>query len=75
MELKSRGGALDDYYIDNKCNTCEISGGVCGYAPPVNSFVCVCSDTINTTMDCNARSLQNQPELTWNSVSLPSSKS
>jgi hypothetical protein len=37
--------------------------------------VCVCSDTINTTMDCNARSLQNQPELTWNSVSLPSSKS
>jgi hypothetical protein len=37
--------------------------------------VCVCSDTINTTMDCNTRSLQNQPELTWNSVSLPSSKS
>uniref|UniRef100_A0A6N2NH95 non-specific serine/threonine protein kinase n=1 Tax=Salix viminalis TaxID=40686 RepID=A0A6N2NH95_SALVM len=74
VELQSRGGALDDYYTDNKCNACEISGGLCGYAPPVNSFVCLCSDTINTTIDSQSNSLQNQAELTWNSVSLPSRK-
>ncbi|CAK7334705.1 unnamed protein product [Dovyalis caffra] len=71
VELKYRSGALDDYYMDNKCNTCETSGGMCGYALPGNSFLCLCSNRINTTTDCNSYSLQNQPGLTWNSVSLP----
>lgn len=72
VALKYKTGALDDYYMDTKCNTCENSGGVCGYAPPSNSFACLCKNGINTTTDCNVY-IQNQ-EVTWSSVSAPSCK-
>ncbi|KAJ4848152.1 hypothetical protein Tsubulata_004426 [Turnera subulata] len=42
--LEYRNGAFDDYYMDNKCKTCEASGGVCGYAPPDDSFLCLCNN-------------------------------
>ncbi|XAR73410.1 hypothetical protein NMG60_11007371 [Bertholletia excelsa] len=47
------------------------SGGVCGYAPPSNSFVCVCNSGYNTTTDCNNNNLQDDIylssscQLTW----------
>ncbi|EEF29511.1 uncharacterized protein LOC8281252 [Ricinus communis] len=54
--LNYRSGAFDDFYMDTKCNTCESSGGVCGYAAPGYSFLCLCNSGINTTTDCNAYS-------------------
>uniref|UniRef100_A0A2P2N0J5 Wall-associated receptor kinase C-terminal domain-containing protein n=1 Tax=Rhizophora mucronata TaxID=61149 RepID=A0A2P2N0J5_RHIMU len=68
--LKYKSGAFDDYYMDSKCNTCESSGGLCGYAPPGNSFVCLCKNGINSTTDCNGYTLVQG--LTWNSSYLPS---
>lgn len=65
--LNYRSGAFDDFDVDNKCNTCESSGGVCGYAPPGNSFTCLCSGGINTTTDCNGYS--QDLGFTWGSVS------
>ncbi|GLT56724.1 hypothetical protein SLA2020_297450 [Shorea laevis] len=78
VALKYTNGAFDDYYINNKCNTCEASGGVCGYAPRGNSFICVCNGGFNSTTDCYNN--QNQiiqddqdeyPGVIWNSTSLP----
>lgn len=43
---------LDGYGMAPGCRGCELSGGVCGYAPPRDSFVCVC-ESGNTTTDCN----------------------
>ncbi|KAF2284025.1 hypothetical protein GH714_018136 [Hevea brasiliensis] len=65
--LNYRSGAFDDFDVDNKCNTCESSGGVCGYASPGNSFVCLCSSGINTTTDCNGYS--QYLGFTWSSIS------
>ncbi|PIN12916.1 hypothetical protein CDL12_14464 [Handroanthus impetiginosus] len=51
VALKYTLGGLDGYNIAPSCHGCEMSGGVCGYAPPANSFVCVC-ESGNTTTDC-----------------------
>ncbi|KAI3462080.1 hypothetical protein Pfo_018743 [Paulownia fortunei] len=51
VALKYTLGGLDSYNIAPSCHGCELSGGACGYAPPRNSFVCVC-DNGNTTTDC-----------------------
>lgn len=53
VALKYTMGGLDGYNTAPSCHGCELSGGVCGYAPPRNSFVCVC-DYANTTTDCNS---------------------
>ena len=53
VELKYSSGTLDDSVISSKCNSCEISDGVCGYDPPGNSFVCVCKGDYNTSLDCS----------------------
>ncbi|KDP29700.1 hypothetical protein JCGZ_18635 [Jatropha curcas] len=71
--LNYKSGAYDDFYIDNKCNTCEISGGICGYGPPGDSFLCLCNGGINTTTDCNGHS-QDLWFNTWSSNSRPSWK-
>lgn len=52
VALKYINGVLDNNIIETQCKACEMSGGVCGYAPPSNSFVCVCKNGYNTTMDC-----------------------
>ncbi|XP_027075346.1 uncharacterized protein [Coffea arabica] len=52
MVLKYNLGGLDSYNTAPSCRACELSGGVCGYAPPHNSFVCVCQNGVNTTTDC-----------------------
>ncbi|KAL3527641.1 hypothetical protein ACH5RR_012297 [Cinchona calisaya] len=52
MVLKYTLGGLDSYNIAPSCHACELSGGVCGYVPPRNSFVCVCENGVNTTTDC-----------------------
>ena len=52
VALKYTMGGLDGYGMAPGCHGCELSGGVCGYAPPRNSFVCVC-ESGNTTTDCN----------------------
>ncbi|KAL1540821.1 wall-associated receptor kinase-like 20 [Salvia divinorum] len=52
VALKYTLGGLDGYNMAPSCHGCELSGGVCGYAPPRNSFVCVCGSG-NTTTDCN----------------------
>ena len=52
VTLKYTKGAFDDYYMNNKCKTCEDSGGLCGYSPPSNSFVCACKNGFNSTSDC-----------------------
>ncbi|XP_043696963.1 uncharacterized protein LOC122647673 [Telopea speciosissima] len=44
-------GSLDSYVATN-CEACERSGGVCGYEPPRNYFLCVCNNGVNTTTDC-----------------------
>ncbi|KAF5737996.1 Membrane lipoprotein [Tripterygium wilfordii] len=69
--LKYTRGAFDDYYMDTKCNTCEASGGVCGYETTSggNSFVCVCSDGVNATSDCN--SFSQIEGIVWSKASLP----
>ncbi|KAL8034226.1 hypothetical protein ABFX02_12G013600 [Erythranthe guttata] len=52
VALKYTLGGLDGYDVAPSCRGCEQSGGVCGYAPPRNSFVCVCGKYGNTTTDC-----------------------
>lgn len=39
--------------METKCTSCEMSGGVCGYATSDNSFLCVCKNG-NTTSDCSS---------------------
>ncbi|KAK1288909.1 hypothetical protein QJS10_CPB19g00865 [Acorus calamus] len=34
------------------CGDCEASNGVCGYKGPYSSFVCSCTNGINTTDNC-----------------------
>ncbi|KAK2656457.1 hypothetical protein Ddye_009509 [Dipteronia dyeriana] len=68
-------GAFDHYYIDNKCNGCEESGGVCGYSTVDNdSFVCVCNNGVNTTTQCSNFSDQDE-SIFWSSASLKTWKS
>ncbi|XP_059641571.1 uncharacterized protein LOC132283605 [Cornus florida] len=52
VALKYTLGGWDSYNSATSCHDCEMSDGVCGYAPPGNSFVCVCKDGFNTTTDC-----------------------
>lgn len=70
----SLGGALENNYVTTKCRRCESSGGVCGFAPPGNGFLCVCRGGYNTSLDC---STSNQfQEYIWDdsaSLSIPSS--
>lgn len=69
--LKYAKGAFDSYDIDNKCNACEESGGVCGYAPPGNSFICACDIGYNTTTQCrNFFNNDQEQEIFWSSASL-----
>ncbi|XP_052196992.1 wall-associated receptor kinase-like 20 [Diospyros lotus] len=51
VELKYTEGGKDGYNISPNCLGCEMSNGVCGYAPPSNSFLCVCRG-YNTSTDC-----------------------
>ncbi|KAI4382038.1 hypothetical protein MLD38_008049 [Melastoma candidum] len=54
VELKYTRSAFDSYNIDTKCNPCETSGGICGYAVPTNTFLCICYERgYNSTSDCN----------------------
>ncbi|XP_041005755.1 uncharacterized protein LOC121250645 [Juglans microcarpa x Juglans regia] len=71
VALKYVNGVLDNNIIDTKCNACEMSGGVCGYAPPSNSFVCICKNGYNTSMDCNNNYGQGQLGIFWSTASLP----
>ncbi|XP_028233103.1 uncharacterized protein LOC114413100 isoform X1 [Glycine soja] len=64
----SFGGALDNNYGTTKCSGCESSGGVCGFAPPGNGFVCVCKGGYNTSLDCSTTFNQNQ-DYVWDSSS------
>ncbi|KAJ4966002.1 hypothetical protein NE237_017851 [Protea cynaroides] len=41
-----------DSYVATNCKACESSGGVCGYEPPRNYFLCVCNNGVNTSTDC-----------------------
>lgn len=70
VALKYVNAILDSNIIETKCNACEMSGGVCGYAPPSNSFVCVCKGGANTTMDCNNNYVQDAGVF-WDTASLP----
>ncbi|EOX92069.1 hypothetical protein QUC31_003445 [Theobroma cacao] len=78
VTLKYTNGAFDDYYMNNKCNTCEDSGGLCGYSPPSNSFVCACKNGFNTTTACynNYNPIQDDEDqgITWSSTLLPTWK-
>ncbi|XP_020233322.2 wall-associated receptor kinase-like 20 isoform X2 [Cajanus cajan] len=57
----SFGGALDNNYVTTKCSACQSSGGICGFAPPGNAFLCVCKGGYNTSLDCsNYNQNQNQ---------------
>lgn len=49
----NHGGGLDGGIVETKCTSCEMSGGVCGYATSDNSFLCVCKNG-NTTSDCSS---------------------
>ncbi|XP_061344314.1 wall-associated receptor kinase-like 15 [Gastrolobium bilobum] len=68
VALKYSYGAFDTNYATTKCNSCEYSGGLCGYAPPGNGFVCVCKGGYNTSLDCSGNYNQNQDFL-WTSIS------
>ncbi|KAF5960476.1 hypothetical protein HYC85_001685 [Camellia sinensis] len=57
VEVKYTMGGLDSYNIDPNCRGCEMSDGVCGYAPPSNSFLCVCKNGYNTSTDCYSSNL------------------
>ncbi|KAI9164900.1 hypothetical protein LWI28_004225 [Acer negundo] len=73
--LKYTHGAFDHYYIDNKCNGCEESGGVCGYSTvDTDSFVCVCNNGVNTTTQCSNFSDQDE-SIFWSSAQLHTWKS
>lgn len=74
VELKYNYGGLDNNLVETKCNSCEMSGGVCGYSTnSYNSFLCVCKNGFNTTMDCNSYNPANQGVF-WSSASLPNCK-
>ncbi|GLU20492.1 hypothetical protein SLE2022_366880 [Rubroshorea leprosula] len=76
-QLKCAGytsiASLQDYPTDPS----KWHGGVCGYAPPGNSFICACNGGFNSTTDCYNN--QNQiiqdedeyPGVIWSSTSLP----
>ncbi|XP_027367124.1 wall-associated receptor kinase-like 20 [Abrus precatorius] len=67
VALKYSYGVLDNNYVTTKCSGCESSGGVCGFAPPGNGFVCVCKGGYNTSLDCSSYN-QNQ-DYVWDSTS------
>ncbi|KAK7358995.1 hypothetical protein VNO77_00938 [Canavalia gladiata] len=69
VALKYSYGALDSNYVTTKCTGCENSGGVCGFAPPGNAFVCVCKGGYNTSLDCSSYN-QNQ-DYVWDTDSSP----
>ncbi|XP_054807732.1 wall-associated receptor kinase-like 20 [Prosopis cineraria] len=69
VAVKYSYGNLDNSVVSSKCNSCEMSGGICGYGLPGNSFVCVCKGGFNTSLDCSNRS-QN-PDFIWGSDSAP----
>lgn len=73
VSLKYTNGAYDSYYLNNECNACEESGGVCGYSPPEDSFVCVCDNGVNTTTKCSyfSSDIEEGEETFWSSTSLP----
>ncbi|KAA8530839.1 hypothetical protein F0562_005537 [Nyssa sinensis] len=52
VALKYTLGGLENYNTATSCHSCELSGGVCGYSPPGNSFLCVCKNGFNTSTDC-----------------------
>ncbi|KAJ1405312.1 Wall-associated receptor kinase, galacturonan-binding domain [Sesbania bispinosa] len=62
VALKYSYGALDSNFVTTKCTSCENSGGVCGFAPPGNGFVCVCKGGYNTSLDCSS---YNQNQESW----------
>ncbi|CAJ2677085.1 wall-associated receptor kinase 20-like protein [Trifolium pratense] len=68
VALKYTHGAFDNF-VTTKCTSCESSGGICGFAPPGNGFVCVCKGGYNTSLDCSSYN-QNQDYL-WDSVPHP----
>ncbi|KAE8696014.1 Alpha/beta-Hydrolases superfamily protein isoform 1 [Hibiscus syriacus] len=72
VTLKYNDGGFDDYYMNNKCNTCEDSGGICGYSPPGNSFLCICNNGFNTSTDCynNYNPIQVYEDVLGSSTSL-----
>ncbi|KAB1998287.1 hypothetical protein ES319_D12G078900v1 [Gossypium barbadense] len=76
VTLKYTNGGFDDYYMNNKCNTCEDSGGICGYSPPTNSFLCICNSGFNATTDCynNYNPVQDYEDLIGTSTSLSTQK-
>lgn len=72
VALKYINDVLDNSVIGSKCNSCEMSDGICGYAPPSNSFVCVCKNGYNTTVDCYNNNLYGQTEEQfWSTASFP----
>lgn len=73
VAVKYINGVLDNNIIDTKCNACQMSGGICGYAPPGNSFACVCNNGYNTSMDCNYYG-QLGDEVYWSTASLTTGK-
>ncbi|KAJ8765725.1 hypothetical protein K2173_014847 [Erythroxylum novogranatense] len=64
VAVEYRNGAFDDFNLDNKCNTCENSGGACGFGP-TDSFLCLCNNGVNSTTDCNGYTLEQG--LAWSS--------
>ncbi|KAL1328060.1 hypothetical protein HN51_038012 [Arachis hypogaea] len=73
VNLKFSYGALQSNYVTSKCNTCEYSGGICGYATPGDAFLCVCKGGYNTSLDCSNNGFnQNQlQDYLWDSFSSP----
>ncbi|XWS41591.1 hypothetical protein CRYUN_Cryun17cG0095000 [Craigia yunnanensis] len=71
--LKYTNGAFDDYYMNNKCNTCDDSDGICGYSPPNYSFVCASNNGFNISTDCynNYNPIPDNEDLIGSSTSLP----
>ncbi|KAL6225166.1 hypothetical protein ACLB2K_004017 [Fragaria x ananassa] len=68
----NHGGGLDGGIVETKCKSCEMSGGVCGYATSDNSFLCVCENGYyNTTSDCSSNNYSGVQQLgdIWNSES------
>lgn len=70
VEVRYNYGSLEEGSgLSSKCNSCEISGGICGYGLPGNSFLCVCKGGYNTSLDCSNQA-QN-PDFIWGSDSNP----
>ncbi|KAL4184520.1 hypothetical protein AMTRI_Chr10g225980 [Amborella trichopoda] len=42
----------NDTYDSSACEECERSDGACGFGGPTQSFLCVCRNGINTTLNC-----------------------